>query len=59
MRQVDKEPPLSFVEIAGDVNIEGRLLSRTESTWYLFDQTGELVAVPNAKVDTARISPEH
>ena len=49
-------PPLPTVEISATGETRGALLSHAEGFWYVFNREGELVAIPDSKVNTVRIS---
>jgi hypothetical protein len=50
------EPPLSAVQIDASTRVEGKLLAHVDRFWYVFDEHGTLVAVPNREVTEVRIS---
>jgi hypothetical protein len=51
------QPPMPTVEITGTSKVEGALLTHTEGFWYVFNQDGELIAIPDDEVKTVRVSP--
>jgi hypothetical protein len=54
-----RDPPLPAVEITGDNHhIEGNLLTHTDRFWYVFDQEGVLVVLPDMEVTEVRIIPD-
>jgi len=50
------EPPLPTVKISASTNIEGKLVAHAERFWYVFDEQGNLVALPEQNVTEVRIS---
>lgn len=50
------EPPLPSVEIDGANVTEGKLLNHIDGFWYVFNEEGELVAIPDAEVKKVRVS---
>jgi hypothetical protein len=51
-------PPLPPVEISATTETKGRLLAHTEGFWYVFNQEGDLIAIPDGEVKTVRVSSD-
>jgi hypothetical protein len=51
-------PALPTIEITSTYETRGTLLAHTDRFWYLFDQDGELIAIPDDAVKTVQVSPE-
>lgn len=52
------EPPLPTVEITATGETRGTLLAHTDGFWYVFDQDGELISIPDAQVEVVRITSQ-
>ena len=49
------EPPLATVDLAGSPSAKGQLLTHVDGYWYVFNQQGNLVAIPDGNVKAAEI----
>ena len=48
-------PPLPPVQVAASTHIEGDLLGHVDGFWYVFDEQGTLVSIPDKDVTEVRI----
>ncbi len=48
-------PPLPPVQVAACTHIEGDLLGHVDGFWYVFDEQGTLVSIPDKDVTEVRI----
>ena len=53
---IKSEPPLPAVGVAGSTSIDGDLLAHVDGFWYVFDEQGTLVAIPDEEVTEVRIT---
>ena len=49
-------PPLPTIQVTAETNVEGKLLTHVDRFWYVFDEQGILVALPDEEVTKVRIS---
>jgi len=52
-------PPVVVKRVDGRLKVEGELLTHVDAQWYVFNQQGNLVAIPDREVKNAEIcSPD-
>ena len=51
-----RAPPLPNVQMTGKEELQGVLLTHTDGLWYVFDQKGNLMAVPDDQAGVVQVS---
>ena len=54
----DNEPPLLYATTNFEEVPEGRLVTHSDGYWYIFDDTGELRAIPDDEAGAVQVSSE-